>query len=283
MAERNKQEQEQEQLQKKNNKRKKRDMYIYGNYKYYYGYRIGDSKKEDPRLVFFKMEWFKDKDCLDIGCNQGLITIGLAKKFLCRSIIGVDIDAGLVESANWNLKRIAKVERARCQTLKDSDRELSNGGHEVSSLSSEAVNSSNILPPFTEYNLLDRVSFRTENIVDSSHTCSEKYDTVLCLSVTKWVHLNWGDEGLITLFAKIWRLLRWGGILVLEPQPWASYKKKHRVSETALFNFREIMLKPDLFQEILLDKIGFRSVENVTNSLPGSTVGFDRPIFVFHK
>jgi hypothetical protein len=26
--------------------------------------------------------------------------------------------------------------------------------------------------------------------------------------VTKWIHLNWGDEGLITLFVKIWRLLR---------------------------------------------------------------------------
>lgn len=28
------------------------------------------------------------------------------------------------------------------------------------------------------------------------------------LSVTKWIHFNWGDDGLITLFVKIWRLLR---------------------------------------------------------------------------
>lgn len=28
------------------------------------------------------------------------------------------------------------------------------------------------------------------------------------LSVAKWIHLNWGDDGLITLFVKIWRFLR---------------------------------------------------------------------------
>lgn len=26
------------------------------------------------------------------------------------------------------------------------------------------------------------------------------------LSVAKWIHLNWGDDGLIILFAKIWKL-----------------------------------------------------------------------------
>ncbi|KAG6655466.1 hypothetical protein CIPAW_05G218700 [Carya illinoinensis] len=30
---------------------------------------------------------------------------------------------------------------------------------------------------------------------------------LVVLSVTECIHLNWGDEGLITLFSKIWRLL----------------------------------------------------------------------------
>ena len=43
-------------------------------------------------------------------------------------------------------------------------------------------------------------------------------------SVVKWVHLNRGDAGLEALLAKFWRLLAPGGCLLLEPQPWKSYK-----------------------------------------------------------
>lgn len=36
---------------------------------------------EDPRLKVMKREWFEGKDCLDIGCNSGLITIAIGKQF----------------------------------------------------------------------------------------------------------------------------------------------------------------------------------------------------------
>lgn len=43
------------------------------------GLQIGQELEEDPRVKVFKKEWFEGKDCLDIGCNSGLITISVGK------------------------------------------------------------------------------------------------------------------------------------------------------------------------------------------------------------
>lgn len=61
-------------------KQKRKEVAIFGNYRNYYGYRVGQDLDEDPRLKVLKREWFEGKDCLDIGCNSGLITIAIAKK-----------------------------------------------------------------------------------------------------------------------------------------------------------------------------------------------------------
>ena len=46
------------------------------------------------------------------------------------------------------------------------------------------------------------------------------------MNVTKWIHLTFGDEGIKKLFENIGNKLHEGGILILESQPWKSYKKK---------------------------------------------------------
>ncbi|XP_054804292.1 probable RNA methyltransferase At5g51130 isoform X2 [Prosopis cineraria] len=255
---------------------------------------IGQGLDEDPRLKVFRKEWFEGKDCLDIGCNNGRITIQIAKKFLCRSILGIDIDSNLVQDAYWNLRKAVKLEssgkkpanasKLRVEYHPDGNLEQSvavSSSEEPKEVSREPSSMDN--RNLEDRNLFDVVSFQRDNIVKSHHSSEKCYDTILCMSVTKWIQLNWGDDGLLTLFARIWKMLRPGGVLVLEPQPWKSYESNRLVSETTSINYRNIMFRPEQFQEILLDKIGFRTAEDITSELSGTKTGFNRPILVFKK
>ena len=51
----------------------------------------------------------------------------------------------------------------------------------------------------------------------------EKFDVVFVFSVSMWIHLNYGESGLQSLFENCQRLTKSEGLLVLEPQPWKCY------------------------------------------------------------
>lgn len=120
-----------------------------------------------------------------------------------------------------------------------------------------ASDQSSTTPVFPE-----SVYFRTMNYVpnDESQLANDTqmYDLILCLSTTKWIHLNFGDVGLKLAFKRMFNQLRPGGKLILEAQNWASYKKRKKLTETTLNNYRNIEFFPNKFHEYLLGpEIGF--------------------------
>ncbi|XP_026881031.2 7SK snRNA methylphosphate capping enzyme isoform X1 [Electrophorus electricus] len=113
-------------------------------------------------------------------------------------------------------------------------------------------------------------------------TQREEFDVVLCLSVTKWVHLNWGDAGLKRLFHRVYHHLRPGGLFILEPQPWSSYSKRKKLTEAIYKNYYSIRFKPEQFSAYLTTEVGFSSYELI-GTPKSSNRGFQRPIYLFHK
>lgn len=153
-------------------------------------------------------------------------------------------------------------------------------------------------------NLLEIASFKTENFVaeatkkapvapalgevrlpsvsSGGPRKSAAFDTVTCMSVTKWIHLNWGDEGILSAFKRFQQLVRVGGYLIVEIQDWQSYRKKKDMTKTTMENFKSLKLRPESFVQILTDRYYFKFIEEI---VPANTIskGFARPISVFQR
>lgn len=110
-----------------------------------------------------------------------------------------------------------------------------------------------------------------------------EFDTILCLSTTKWIHLNFGDDGLKRAFKRMFAQLRNNGMLIIEPQALASYSKKaKKINQVTKDNFKNMKLMPNQFVDYLINEVGFTGGEVI--AVPEhSALGFRRPIHVFKK
>lgn len=279
----------------------------HGNYRAYYRRRQNDT---DERISSFRSEWFRSKKCIDIGCNEGAVTLKLAQSLLPNFMVGIDLDPRMIDAANAAVKR-AKFDAAREKAVAVSQTVNSVSSSQIikrsnpfiprsialtksptpfhqqisSTSSSKSVtsfplafnNNSAVIPPGI---FPDNISFVCKNVIDFSNSAS-KYDVVMCLSVTKWIQLTEGDSGLLTLFQIIYQLTTIGGRAIIEYQPWSSYLNNRKASETTLKNFNTLKIRPEDFEGLLI-KIGFR-VEARLGTPLGEAKGFKRPILVLIK
>jgi 7SK snRNA methylphosphate capping enzyme len=142
---------------------------------------------------------------LDVGCHEGYITITLAQMYSVNNMHGIDIDEGLITKAYNHLEEEAASPTSTIP-LEIIDVEI-NVTTNLESRDTHFCDAPSDIEDNEEYNLLERVSFETTNFLkyEIEDNCM---DTILCLSITKWIHLNWGDKGLMQLFQKMFSTLR---------------------------------------------------------------------------
>eukprot|EP00927_Polykrikos_kofoidii_P080007 TRINITY_DN76868_c0_g1_i1.p1 TRINITY_DN76868_c0_g1~~TRINITY_DN76868_c0_g1_i1.p1 ORF type:complete len:438 (-),score=75.25 TRINITY_DN76868_c0_g1_i1:231-1544(-) len=228
--------------------KKGKAVYEHGNYGSYYGYRGSGSDLRLASIVKrLGADVFKGKDILDIGCNTGLVTIEAVHSYGARSAVGLDIDADLIQTAKSNRRAAQK--------------------------SGDGVGTG-------------KISFRNEDILvcplkRPPTMVPERFDLVLCFSVTKWLQFAHGDVGIRRLFKRCFKRLHPGGILALEPQEWSSYKKKRHITAEIRQTVASIELRPEMFNDCLID-LGFELVGTIQ---PPSDVpkGFQRSIRLFRR
>ena len=110
----------------------------------------------------------------------------------------------------------------------------------------------------------------------------EKFDMIFCFSVTMWIHLNKGEQGLLKLFEHCNSLTKkW---LILEPQPWKCYmtaaRRMRKLKEAKFEHLDNITNRQENLLPYLIsvcERVGFKLVSQL-----GQT-NWERKIFLFEK
>ncbi|KAG0254456.1 hypothetical protein DFQ27_006822 [Actinomortierella ambigua] len=108
------------------------------------------------------------------------------------------------------------------------------------------------------------------------------WDVILGFSLTKWIHLHHGDEGIKRFFHKVYRSLAPGGIFLLEPQKFSTYNKRAKLIPEMYTTYSSIRFKPDQFEQFLLEEVGFRRAVHL-GRLESKAKNLNRPIVMYCK
>ncbi|KAF9515696.1 hypothetical protein BS47DRAFT_1445318 [Hydnum rufescens UP504] len=266
---------------------------LHGNYHSYY--QTKRPELSDERIALLPRAFFKGRSVLDIGCNEGWVT---CERHGATRVVGVDIDPVLIR-ATWKRRRACGANKDPLSHLPLKKRKRSN----IDSFEHESISPSpslhyfplsmqhlfGTLPipgPGSQISLEStsfphNVSFIRADWLSDPIDSSQQYDIVLALSITKWIHLNNGDAGLLAFFQRIFDILHQGrgSKLVLEPQHWEGYAKAKRNNPKLKESGKDLQIRPDDF-EAHLTKIGFRPAQRMGSVGQG---GLRRPVDVYEK
>lgn len=201
----------------------------YGNFINYYSFHSATQRISNLQPQMFPASPNEPVLCLDIGCNTGELTKEL-REYLKTvyqhsdiRFLALDIDPDLIQRAQ-------------------------------------------------ESNSDGNISFQTLNIMDSTDCEAiteylrlherDKFDITFCFSVTMWIHINNGDDGLQHFLEYVKEI---SNTIVIEPQPWNCYRNaQRRVKKSGgtfpLYEGLKIRSKVDSTIEEILSKGSHKKV-----------------------
>ncbi|KAM9115225.1 RNA 5'-monophosphate methyltransferase [Pangshura tecta] len=166
---------------------------------------------------------------LDVGCNSGELSVALYRHLLglqeneaspdqpvgkILNLLCCDIDAALIERAE------------RCSPFPGS---ISYATLDVMDVSARELFLSSYLSRFSR----------------------SAFDIGFCMSVTMWIHLNHGDDGLVEFLSYLSSQCKY---LLIEPQPWKCYRaaarRLRKLGRNDFDHFRSLAINGDMAERI---------------------------------
>lgn len=188
----------------------------YGNFINYYQFNSAEHRIGLLPNSIWKQNSNENNDtyiALDIGCNAGNLTQILYTYLVEHTgknvqILAIDIDPLLIERCVQHNQHQNNV-TYECMNVMDPD------------------HGNNVVEYLKRFN-------------------RSRFDAVFSLSLTMWIHLHNGDDGLNDFLKKISNL---ANLLIVEPQPWKCYvsaMNRMRKSGKTFEKFKELKIRNDV-------------------------------------
>uniref|UniRef100_A0A1I8ILB2 RNA methyltransferase n=1 Tax=Macrostomum lignano TaxID=282301 RepID=A0A1I8ILB2_9PLAT len=262
---------------------------VYGNYRASRRGGLNIDRMQDDRLQLLQPDWYTDKEVLDIGCNDGVFSLKIAEALKVRAHRGGHRRPAAQANLRRKLTEAEEEAQLRRQLASEgfpSVADEQTSASSVASSSASGVANSSASVSTTAGGFPHNVSFVTGNYVleNESQLASieeNKYDIIQAFSITKWIHLNWGDRGLKLFFKRAFRELRPDGKFIVEPQPYQTYRRHLLCPEHRRNYACNIELRPERFRAYLEQEVGFAHILAISEQQ--QCHGFQRPLLMCSK